>query len=104
MSGSHSHPSDTLKPNAEANSVAAMAGAIKRRRLATPALLFLVGHRPLAFAAGQILYALQPVADLMGVDAIGDLAAALSDPQRTAHFEESLASCTNTSSADSGRA
>ncbi len=39
---------------------------IRQRRMALPAILFLAGHRPLAFTFGQALLILQPLAVLLG--------------------------------------
>ena len=40
--------------------------AIRQRRMVLPAVLFLAGHRPLAFTFGQVLLILQPLAVLLG--------------------------------------
>ena len=40
--------------------------AICQRRMVLPAILFLAGHRPLAFTFGQLLLILQPLAMLFG--------------------------------------
>lgn len=39
---------------------------LARRRLLAPAALFVLGHRPLAFVAGQMILLLDPVAGLLG--------------------------------------
>ncbi len=39
---------------------------LARRRLAGPALLFAVGHRPLAFVTAQMLHLVDPVVGLLG--------------------------------------
>jgi hypothetical protein len=44
---------------------------ISRRGLAGPALLFLAGHRPLAYAAGNLLAVAAPVAAVLGAAQIG---------------------------------
>ncbi|NJN80865.1 MAG: hypothetical protein HC802_00255 [Caldilineaceae bacterium] len=54
--------------------------AVARRALALPALLFLTGHRPLAFVVGQLLYVLDPCASLLGWRGGAEWAALLSDP------------------------
>jgi len=46
--------------------VDATLSAICQRRMVLPAILFLAGHRPLAFAFGQLLLILQPLAVLLG--------------------------------------
>ncbi len=61
------------------------------RGMATPALLFLVSHRPLAFVTGQLLYALQPLAGLLDVDACAAMAGLLSEPQGVQALETALA-------------
>ena len=57
-----------------------LAGFAARRRLTTPLLLFLEGHRPLAFFAGQLLYAAAPLALLAGWESVERWAAWLSAP------------------------
>ena len=61
-----------------------------RRRMATPALLFLVSHRPLAFVTSQLLYALQPLADLLEIDTYTDFASILSTPDGQRRLEAAL--------------
>jgi hypothetical protein len=39
---------------------------LARPPLDTPAALFLLGHQPLRFVAGQMLYLLAPMAELLG--------------------------------------
>lgn len=63
---------------------------LARRKLVTPTLLYLAGHRPLAFAAGQLLAVAAPVAAILGQPAVGDWAALLSDPDGPAHLELAL--------------
>ena len=48
--------------------VDAVVDAIGQRQMVMPALLFLVGHRPLAFVLGQTLLVLQPLAALLGAN------------------------------------
>lgn len=55
--------------------------ALRRRELALPALLFVAGHRPLAFAAGQTLAVAAPVAALLDVTAVSEWATLLSAPE-----------------------
>jgi hypothetical protein len=64
--------------------------ALARRQLLAPALLYAAGHRPLAFAVGQGLALAAPLADLLGVDGVGDWAALLSDPAGPAALEAAL--------------
>jgi hypothetical protein len=54
-----------------------------RRQAATPLLLFVAGHRPLAFFAGQLLYAVEPLGALLGLPTWSRWAALLSDPAQT---------------------
>ena len=54
--------------------------AIRQRRMALPAILFLDGHRPLAFVFGQMLLILQPLAGLLGADGLGAWGELLSQP------------------------
>lgn len=61
-----------------------------RRQFATPLLLFVAGHRPLAFFAGQLLYAAEPLGALLGLPAWTQWAALLSDPAQTDHLIATL--------------
>lgn len=54
---------------------------IARRELIAPLLLFLAGHRPLAFVAGQTLHLAAPAGGLLGFDSWSEWAALLSDPR-----------------------
>ena len=76
--------------DASRDSVQQIAQAIARRRMATPALLFLVSHRPLGFVAGQLLYSLQPLADLLDVSACTEFAAILSAPDGAGRLAAAL--------------
>ena len=64
--------------------------ACARRQLAGPLLLFLVSHRPLAFVCGQTLHLMQPLAGLLGIDACGEFAAELSQPDSARRLEDAL--------------
>lgn len=64
--------------------------ALASRQLLAPALLYLAGHRPLAFLVGQGLFLAEPVAALLGVGAASDWAALLSDPGGPAELEAAL--------------
>ena len=64
--------------------------AIRQRRMVLPAILFLVGHRPLAFAFGQMLLILQPLAGLLGADGIGAWGKLLSQPDGPSALTERL--------------
>ncbi|HXF62239.1 MAG TPA: hypothetical protein VNK95_11525 [Caldilineaceae bacterium] len=65
--------------------------AAHHRRLATPLLLFLVGHRPLAFLVGQMLYVAAPLGALLGWEDLDGWAALLSAPDATRRLESALA-------------
>lgn len=54
--------------------------AISQRRMVLPAVLFVAGHRPLAFVFGQALLILQPMAALLGSDGLASWAHLLSHP------------------------
>jgi hypothetical protein len=64
--------------------------ALARRQLLAPALLYAAGHRPVAFAAGQSLALAEPFAALLGVEAVGDWVALLSDPAGPSELETAL--------------
>jgi hypothetical protein len=49
--------------------------------MVTPFLLFVVSHKPLAFLAGQMLYLIEPLADILDIEACAELAALLSEPE-----------------------
>lgn len=54
-----------------------------RHQFATPLLLFVAGHRPLAFFAGQLLYAVEPLGAIIGLPIWTHWAILLSDPAQT---------------------
>jgi hypothetical protein len=58
--------------------------------LATPLLLFVAGHRPLAFLAGQALYVTAPLGLLLGWDEITSWAELLSAPDAAQQLEAAL--------------
>jgi hypothetical protein len=64
--------------------------AIRRRQLATPFLLFLAGHRPLAFFAGQALHVTAPLGLLLGWGEIAGWADLLSAPDAAEQLEAAL--------------
>lgn len=71
-----------------------LARAAADRKLTTPLLLFLAGHRPLAFFAGQALYMAAPLVALVGgrrADAWADL---LSAPDALHTIEMALLAAT----------
>lgn len=63
---------------------------LARRHLVAPTLLFLVGHRPLAFAAGHILAIVAPVAELLGQPSVTVWAEVLTTPQGLTDLETAL--------------
>ena len=63
---------------------------LKRWRLSHTLLLFLAGHRPLAFVASQGLYLVTPLADLLGVPALDRFAQLLSQPEGIRWLEQAL--------------
>jgi hypothetical protein len=82
-----------VKSATESPLAAPLAASLDRRGMATPALLYLAAHRPLAFAAGHLLAVAAPLAALVGAaqvqawaelllapEGVESLAAALGDP------------------------
>ena len=63
---------------------------IRQRRMVLPAILFLAGHRPLAFTFGQILMMVQPLAALLGADGLGAWGRLLSQPGGPSALTERL--------------
>lgn len=61
--------------------ISPLAAALQRRGLAAPALLYLAGHRPLAFAAGQLLALAAPLAAVVGLRQTMAWAHLLSTPE-----------------------
>jgi hypothetical protein len=53
---------------------------LHRHQLATPLLLMLASHRPLAFVTGQLLYGLAPLGLLLGWESVTAWASLLSTP------------------------
>lgn len=62
------------------SSIDATLSAISQKRMVLPAVLFVAGHRPLAFIFGQVLLILQPMAVLLGSDGLASWAHLLSHP------------------------
>jgi hypothetical protein len=72
---------DLTQPSTQPDAASArLLASVQQRGLTTPALLVLAGHRPLAFVAGQMLYAAAPLCALIGWDGASAWAAALSAP------------------------
>lgn len=74
--------------------------AIARRELATAALLFVAGHRPLGWVGAQALYLSAPLADLLGVAVWTEWANLLDHPDGLALIEEQLLQAAATGAAD----
>lgn len=70
-----------------------LAEALQRRGLAAPALLYLVGHRPLAFAAGQLLALAAPLAAVLGLRRTMTWAHLLSTPEGVDSLQAALETC-----------
>jgi hypothetical protein len=68
-----------------------LAAALERRGLAAPALLFVAGHRPLAFVAGQLLAVAAPLAAVLGQTRVMDWAHLLSTPEGVDGLQAALA-------------
>jgi hypothetical protein len=64
--------------------------AIQRRQLAMPLLLFVAGHRPLAFLTGQALHLTAPLGLLLGWNEITGWAEWLSAPDAAEQLEAAL--------------
>ena len=78
-------------PTSSAALVAPLAAALDRRGLAAPALLYLAGHRPLAFAAGQLLALAAPLAAVLGLPHTMEWARLLSTPEGVHSLQAALA-------------
>jgi hypothetical protein len=63
---------------------------LARRRLATLFLLFIAGHRPLLFVAGQSLYLAAPIASLWGSTIWTEWAELLSAPDAPAILVQAM--------------
>jgi hypothetical protein len=74
--------------NPSQHAIDAMRQELARRELLTPVLVLLASHRPLAFAAGQLLYLLDPLAALAGRPHLSAWAATLSDPVALAELAQ----------------
>jgi hypothetical protein len=64
---------------------------VHRRQLTTPLLLWLMGHRPLTFISGQMLYVLAPLCALLGWEESSEWAALLSAPDANQRLTTMLA-------------
>ena len=73
------------------SSIDATLCAISQRRMVLPAVLFVAGHRPLAFIFSQVLLILQPMAALLGADGLASWAHLLSHPGGPAALSDRLA-------------
>lgn len=63
---------------------------LKRRKLHSVFLLFFLGHRPLAFVAGQLLYLLHPMASMLGFSHVQEWGDLLSQPDEVAALRRQL--------------
>lgn len=63
---------------------------LAHHELLLPGLLFLTGHRPLAFVAGQFLHILAPAASMLGIAGVHDWAALLSNPRQVMQLQGAL--------------
>jgi hypothetical protein len=82
--------SDRLSATPMPPELASLRSYAARRGLATPLLLLVASHRPLAFAAGQMLHLAAPLGALAGWTGLDGWAAALSDPAAAARLEAAL--------------
>ncbi len=64
--------------------------AVRRRQMTTPALLFIMGYRPLGFVLGQMLYVTAPMFEMLGSTGCTELAAFLSEPDSMVRLEIEL--------------
>ena len=64
---------------------------LAQRRMIAPALLYLSGHRPLLFFAGQGLALAAPLAGLLGSSTLDDWADLLSHPDGPVVLHDALA-------------
>lgn len=67
------------------------ADVLRRRQMALPALLFVAGHRPLAFILGHLLLVMHPVTALLGADWAGEWGNLLTRPAVGAKLADLLA-------------
>jgi hypothetical protein len=71
--------------------VTPLAASLERRGMAAPALLFVAGHRPLAFAAGHLLAVAAPVAAVLGLPRVMDWSRLLASPEGVDRLVAALA-------------
>lgn len=62
----------------------------KQKEMVGPLLLFLSGHRPLAFVTGQLLHLGSPFGSLLGMASMHDWATLLSHPEGPSLLEAEL--------------
>ena len=65
---------------------------IRKRQMMLPILLFVTGHRPLAFVVGQLLHLVTPLALFVSQESIEEWAHLLSTPDGAVWLERSLQS------------
>jgi hypothetical protein len=68
-----------------------LAASLGRRGMATPALLFVAAHRPLAFAAGHLLALAAPMAAMLGVPRVMEWSLLLASPEGVDRLVAALA-------------
>jgi hypothetical protein len=67
-----------------------LAASIHQRNMATPVLLFAAAHRPLAFAAGNLLAVAAPLAAVLGMPHVQQWAELLTAPEGIARLQAEL--------------
>jgi hypothetical protein len=68
-----------------------LVASLGRRGMATPALLFVTAHMPLAFVAGHLLAVVAPVATMLGAPHLMDWARLLASPDGVDRLTKALA-------------
>lgn len=71
-------------------SIRKMLTAARQKDMAVPILLFLAGHRPLAFVTGQLLYMGVPFCTPFGLESVQEWASLLSHPDGPTLLESEL--------------
>ncbi len=64
---------------------------LAQRQMLAPVLLYLAGHRPLLFFAGQGVALVAPLAAMLGADVLDEWAALLTHPDGPAVLYDALA-------------
>jgi hypothetical protein len=79
-----------MQSNTTLEQINTIAGVLKARGLALPALCFVLSYRPLAFVIGQGLYVFEPMAALLGLSTWRHWADLLDDPAGVQSIEQTL--------------